>query len=192
MLRQNRISTVPCEIATACAIWLCIISAQIPAELRGIQLLSCLDWASSCMMHACCTCLDWHQNYMVSLKVDHSSFVQDAVCLRCCHAVLLTEHWCRIADMVVAAVISMQDPLGSGPDEICSWIEVKGLQLTLQDMYCKSLCGTLLCDATADLHLMAACCNMSMTGITLIIPHRARTAQEGMYETTNFISVAMQ
>ena len=31
---------------------------------------------------------------------------------------------CRIEDMVVAAVISLQNPLGSGPDEICTWIEV--------------------------------------------------------------------
>ncbi len=29
--------------------------------------------------------------------------------------------------MVVAAVISLQDPLGSGPDDICTWIEVHAL-----------------------------------------------------------------
>lgn len=28
-----------------------------------------------------------------------------------------------VDDMVVAAVISLQDPVGSGPDDICTWIE---------------------------------------------------------------------
>lgn len=32
-------------------------------------------------------------------------------------------HSPMLEDMVVAAVISLQDPLGSGPDEICTWIE---------------------------------------------------------------------
>ena len=31
---------------------------------------------------------------------------------------------CRVDDMVVAAVISLQDPVGSGADDICTWIEV--------------------------------------------------------------------
>ena len=33
-------------------------------------------------------------------------------------------HACRIDDMVVAAVISLRDPSGSGPEDICTWIEV--------------------------------------------------------------------
>ena len=33
--------------------------------------------------------------------------------------------------MVVAAVISLQDPLGSGPDEICIWIEVHQCHINL-------------------------------------------------------------
>lgn len=32
--------------------------------------------------------------------------------------------WCSVDDMVVAAVISLQDPVGSGADDICTWIEV--------------------------------------------------------------------
>lgn len=32
---------------------------------------------------------------------------------------------CSVDDMVVAAVISLQDPVGSGPDDICAWIEVR-------------------------------------------------------------------
>lgn len=32
--------------------------------------------------------------------------------------------FCSVDDMVVAAVISLQDPVGSGPDDICAWIEV--------------------------------------------------------------------
>ena len=31
---------------------------------------------------------------------------------------------CSVDDMVVAAVISLQHPVGSGPDDICAWIEV--------------------------------------------------------------------
>ena len=31
---------------------------------------------------------------------------------------------CSVDDMVVAAVISLQDPVGSGPGDICAWIEV--------------------------------------------------------------------
>ena len=34
---------------------------------------------------------------------------------------------CRVDDMVVAAVISLQDPVGSGADDICTWIEVNCL-----------------------------------------------------------------
>ena len=34
---------------------------------------------------------------------------------------------CSVDDMVVAAVISLQDPVGSGPDDICAWIEVRRL-----------------------------------------------------------------
>lgn len=33
--------------------------------------------------------------------------------------------------MVVAAVISLQDPLGSGPDKICTWIEVHQCHMNL-------------------------------------------------------------
>ena len=32
--------------------------------------------------------------------------------------------WCSVDDMVVAAVISLQDPVGSDADDICTWIEV--------------------------------------------------------------------
>ena len=31
----------------------------------------------------------------------------------------------RPDDMVVAAIISLQDPLGSHPDDIIAWIEVR-------------------------------------------------------------------
>lgn len=41
--------------------------------------------------------------------------------------------------MVVAAVISLQDSLGSGPDEICTWIEVYGYLIALrQNLTCSA------------------------------------------------------
>lgn len=37
--------------------------------------------------------------------------------------------FCSVDDMVVAAVISLQDPVGSGLDDICTWIEVGKMAL---------------------------------------------------------------
>ena len=44
---------------------------------------------------------------------------------------------CRIDDMIVAAVISLQHPMGSGADEICAWIEVH----TVPHLLFGGICG---------------------------------------------------
>lgn len=41
---------------------------------------------------------------------------------------LIVEDACRPDDMVVAAIISLQSPIGSHTDDILHWIEVRGTQ----------------------------------------------------------------
>lgn len=39
--------------------------------------------------------------------------------------------WCSPDDMVVAAIISLQDPVGSHPEDISRWIEVRHMLFPL-------------------------------------------------------------
>lgn len=61
---------------------------------------------------------------------------------------------CRVDDMVVAAVISLQHPLGSGPDDICAWIEVcvpAGNLLTIK--MSKQPCNNLNINTSRNVHI---------------------------------------
>lgn len=90
---------------------------QVYAALLSADESAVLLAATSCHMKA------------VSLKSNqHSPILHLSVPAQYKQAILFMSGVCGVCsvdDMVVAAVISLQDPVGSGPDDICAWIEVE-------------------------------------------------------------------
>ena len=71
-----------------------------------------LDYNHSAMLLCCC--------------MIYSAGMSLLLCGSICHALRVLSSWllCRPDDMVVAAIISLQDPVGSHPDDIMHWIQV--------------------------------------------------------------------
>lgn len=77
--------------------------------------------------HAQAGSLDYnHSAVLLCCCMIYSAGMSLLLCGSICHALRVLSSWpsCRPDDMVVAAIISLQDPVGSHPDDIMHWIQV--------------------------------------------------------------------
>ena len=67
-----------------------------------------------------------HSAMLLCCCMINSAGMSLLLCGPTCHALLVqsSKASCRPDDMVVAAIISLQDPVGSHPDDIMHWIQV--------------------------------------------------------------------